>query len=550
MCGIFAFIGKYKNKSFFIDDFNKIKNRGPDKSKLEYVKNNNSNNNFSVLFGFHRLAINDLSDSGDQPMNIENTSLICNGEIFNYKLLQNDNNFDYKSNSDCEIILHMYNKYDIKKTVNNLDAEFAFVLYDSNKDIVYAARDPFGVRPLFIGYDSDMNVYFSSEIKALSKLCTNIERFKPGCFWSSNTRQYTRYYNYNYFIPNDNKLITTDINEICSNINDLLVKAVQKRLMSDRPIGCLLSGGLDSSLISSIVAREFKKNNKGELNTFSIGMSGSTDLFYAKKVAVHIGSKHHHIELTPDDFLKAIPEVIYNIESYDTTSVRASVGNYLVGKYIKENTDITVVYNGDGSDEQSGYLYLKNAPNSEAFYNECIYLLKNIHMFDCLRSDRSVSSRWSLESRTPFLDKDFVQYYMSIDPKLKMYGNNDNRIEKYLLRRAFVNDNLLPNEVLWRAKEAFSDGCSSNENSWHNIIQNFVNDLITDDELKEAQQIYKHNPPQLKESLYYRKIFDSYFNGHSNVINNFWLPKWCGNQIDPSARVLDMYNKDENVNNS
>ena len=236
-------------------------------------------------------------------------------------------------------------------------------------------------------------------------------------------------------------------------------------------------------------------------------MKGSTDLYYAQKVADYIGSKHHHIELTSDDFLQAIPEVIYHIESYDTTSVRASVGNYLVGKYIKEHTNITVVFNGDGSDEQSGYLYLKNAPNEQAFKDECIYLLKKIHMYDCLRSDRSVSSNWSLESRTPFLDPNFVNYYMSIPTKLKMY---DEQIEKFLLRKSFEDGNYLPTEVLYRAKEAFSDGCSSNENSWHTIIQNFVADKITDDELKQAEILYPHNTPKLKESLYYRKIFDQF----------------------------------------
>jgi asparagine synthase (glutamine-hydrolysing) len=310
--------------------------------------------------------------------------------------------------------------------------------------------------------------------------------------------------------------------------------------MSDRPVGCLLSGGLDSSLISALVAREFKINNKGQLNTFSIGIKGSTDLIYAKKVAEHIGSFHHSIELTEEEFLDAIPEVIYNIESYDTTTVRASTGNYLIGKYIKENTDITVVFNGDGSDEQSGYLYLANAPSPDDFKNECVRLLKEIHYYDVLRSDRSLSSNFSLETRAPFLDTDFVDYYMSIPSEAKMYGNG--KIEKFLIRSAFDNDDLLPKDVLWRRKEAFSDGCSSNERSWHKIIQEFVDTQIPDEIYVTRKDKYVFNKPQLKESYYYRKIFESYYPGRSNMIPHFWLPKWNGNQQDPSARELKKYN--------
>lgn len=534
MCGIFAYLGEPQSKNFFLTDFNNLRGRGPDSKNLEIIK---SDKYTSLVFGFHRLAINDLTSSGDQPMTIGSNTIICNGEIFNYQELIHDNSFNYQSESDCEIILHMYHKHGIKKTTSKLDAEFAFILYDAKKDIVYAARDPFGVRPLFKGLDKQGNVYLSSEIKGISDLCHKIERFPPGCIWDSKKNNYSRYYDYNY--PIETYPLDDNTNHICQHLHDLLIKAVDKRLMSDRPIGCLLSGGLDSSLISSIVAKRFKELNRGELNTFSIGMPGSTDLKYAKMVSKHIGSKHHHIELSSEDFLKAIPEVIYSIESYDTTTVRASVGNYLVGKYIKENTDITVIYNGDGSDEQSGYLYLKNAPNEELFQEECISLLKNIHMFDCLRSDRSISSRWSLESRTPFLDKDFVQYYMTIDPKLKMYS--DSRMEKYLLRKAFEKGNYLPTEVLWRPKEAFSDGCSSNEESWYKIIQKYVDLIITDEQFEKDRHSYTHNPPQLKESLYYRQIFETYFENHSNIIDFFWLPKWCGQQSDPSARELSFY---------
>ncbi len=533
MCGIFFFIGDLLNDQEYVNkikpNFLKTTGRGPDDNQLIQVGNK--------IFGFHRLSIIDLSSKGNQPFNIDGIYLICNGEIYNHKCLINENNFTTYSNSDCEIIIHMYQKYGIEKTVQNLDGVFAFVLYDSTNELVYIARDAFGVRPLFYGKQKN-NLIISSELKSLTELCEYSQQFTPGSYTKLNNNnysefKYTKWYNYSYNLQ-------IQENNILSGIRDKLIQSVQKRLMSDRPIGCLLSGGLDSSLICSIVAREFKKQNKGILNTFSIGLKGSTDLYYAKKVAEHIGSKHHQIELSEQDFLEAIPEVIYAIESYDTTTVRASTANYLIGKYIKENTDIIVVYNGDGSDEQSGYIYLKNAPNKDEFNNECIKLLKEIHLYDCLRSDRSISSKWSLEARTPFLDKEFVEFYMSIDETLKMYNN---KIEKYLLRKAFENDNFLPQDVLWRRKEAFSDGCSSNERSWHNIIKEHVNKIITEDEYKKQLNKYSesHNAPKTKEQVYYRMLFDKYFKNKEQVIPHFWMPKWCGNQSDPSARELSIY---------
>lgn len=542
MCGIFGIVinqdksQKDLNKVFLDQNFQKTRNRGPDNSQLISIY---QDQHLEIIFGFHRLAINDLSDVGNQPMYLDNCVLICNGEIYNFKQLKDQYHFDYHSKSDCEIILHMYLKFGIEETLKQLDGYFSFMLWDLKNKFLWVARDPFGVRPLFIGYDKYDNYFFGSELKSIHQIAEQVERFPPGTFWElSQPKNFQKYYHYEYpYSINDN-------NEelICQNINKLFTQAVVKRLMSDRPIGCLLSGGLDSSLVSSLVAREFKKNGKGVINTFSIGMPGSTDLYYAKKVADHIGSIHHHIELSPEQFLEAIPEVIYHIESYDTTTVRASVGNYLVGKYISENTDCVVIYNGDGSDEQSGYLYLRNAPNPEEFQQECIKLMKEIHMFDVLRSDRSISSNWSLESRTPFLDQSFVQYYMSIDPKLKMY--NSDRMEKYLLRKSFENENLLPTEVLWRPKEAFSDGCSSQEKSWHKIIQEHVDKLISDQEMSQAKDQYPHNTPVLKESLYYRQIFEKHYKNREHLIDHFWLPKWCGKQDDPSARALSIYNSE------
>ena len=322
----------------------------------------------------------------------------------------------------------------------------------------------------------------------------------------------------------------------CIKVKTTFENAVKKRLMSDRPIGCLLSGGLDSSLVSSIVAREFKKINKGQLNTFSIGFKGSTDLENARVVAEHIGSVHHEILLTEQDFLDAIVPVIKTIESYDTTTVRASVGNYLVSKYIKEHTDITVVFNGDGSDEVAGgYKYMKNAPNKEAFNSECLRLLDEIAFFDVLRSDRSLSSEWSLESRTPFLDKTFVQTYLNMPVEYRIPSAHN--IEKSLLRNAFKNDNLLPESVLWRKKEAFSDGVSGTENSWHKVVQTFIDSQVSDNEFNTNKSKIVHNQPQLKESYYYRKVFETYYPNKAHIIPHFWMPKWT-DCIDPSAREL------------
>ena len=308
--------------------------------------------------------------------------------------------------------------------------------------------------------------------------------------------------------------------------------------MAEREIGCLLSGGLDSSLITSLVS---KYNQDKQLNTFSIGMPGSIDLEYAQTVANFLNTKHHQIEISEKEFLSAIETVIYNIESYDTTTVRASVGNYLVSKYISENTDCKVIFNGDGSDEVCcGYVYLKNAPSMKELQSESERLIKEIHYFDVLRSDRSISSN-GLEARTPFLDKEFVTYYLSIPADLKKF-DGEKRLEKHLLRKAFDHQSFLPYEVLWRRKCAFSDGVSSQKRSWHRIIQNFVDQLISDQEFFREKDSFKHCVPQLKESYYYRKIFESFFGGHEKLVPHFWMPKWS-NTNDPSARELMGYSE-------
>ena len=532
MCGILFYQGSIDLSIKNINNAIKLLNlRGPDNNIYKAISK-------SKHMGFARLSINDVSSNGDQPLiKDDNYFLICNGEIYNHKELKEENDFTTQSNSDCEIIIHMYEKYGIEQTLKSLDGVFAFVLYDKVLDKTYIARDPYGVRPLFVGFTQNNEICICSEIKPISNLCKDIIPFQIGSYLdlqtNTNELDYKSYHNYDFPFNND------DETTIKTNIRKLFIKAVNKRLMTDRPIGCLLSGGLDSSLVSALVARNYEPY---KLNTFSIGMKGSTDLYYANLAAKHIKSNHHNIELTNGDFLNAIEETIYMIESYDITTVRASVGNYLVGKYIKNTTDCKVIYNGDGSEEIMGsYLWLSNIDNENDFYIENHKLLTEISYFDVLRSDRSISDN-GLEPRVPFLDKTFVDYVMSIPAKYKMFGNGV--IEKKILREAFESMDLLPNEVLFRKKEAFSDGVSSQDKSWFTIIQEHLETQISDEEFKMQKEKYIHNTPKTKEALYYRNIFEKYFAGHSNIIPHFWMPnpKWC-NVSDPSARVLNNYSK-------
>lgn len=549
MCGIFCYISKFLLTENVIKThgisrgFNKIRDRGPNNTQHCLIDN--------IYLGFHRLAINDLSENGNQPMQLNNYFLVCNGEIFNYKKLKEEFNFEFRSNSDCEIILHLYdyfvkeNRKDIFNIICNLlDGEFAFILYDGNKQKTYIARDPYGVRPLFFGRSEFGDYVFSSELKGMCNLVESANQFNPGKYMvlknnnidnilkNKNIICYsTKYHSINTNMIENSKHIEDNI---IKEINSVFKEAVYKRMMSDREICSLLSGGLDSSLVSAILSKKLGPN---KLKTFSIGLKGSPDLEYAKNVAEHIKSIHHSIEIEEEEFLNYIEEVIYKIESYDITTVRASVGNYLVGKYIKENSNCKVVFNGDFSDEVAGgYRYFKNTSNLDMFHNECVRLLENIHYYDCLRSDRSISTH-GLECRVPFADKDFVNYYMSIDSKLRM---SDKRIEKYLIRKAFEKEELLPEDVLWRKKEAFSDGVTSETRSWHKIIEEFVDKKISDNDFKTLQNNFSFNKPLTKEALYYRIIFERTYNKFENIIPYFWMPKWCGDVSDPSAREIKL----------
>ena len=529
MCGIFGYLSSSSLSDDTIQllqkESGKIKHRGPD--------DNSTFRSSNVFLSFYRLAINDLSINGNQPLyynNLRECVLICNGEIYNWKKLSMDYGYDLKSTSDCEVILHLYKQFGFKKAIEMLDGVFSCILIDG--DNIHVARDPIGVRPLFIGKHNE-DIMFSSEMKSIQVLADSVEQFPPGCIWNNNDKEYVKYY-VPSLIYNQNKHSSEVI--ILQTISDLFISAVDKRLMSERPIGCMLSGGLDSSLVAALLVR----NIKG-LRTFSIGLKGASDLKFAKRVADHLGTIHTEIIVTEQEMLDAIDPVILQIESYDTTTVRASTPMYLLGKYIKEHTDITVIYSGEGSDEASGsYLYFRNAPDTTEFHNETIRLMEDLSYYDVLRCDRTTAGH-SLEVRVPFLDKDFLQYYMNIDPKLKIpstYGG----IEKYLLRKAFDKCNLLPDDILWRTKEAMSDGVSCQERSWYEIIQEHTEPIYSDTTMNKLQIKYTHNTPILKESMHYRIIFDKYYPGREKIIPYYWLPKWCGNKVDPSARILkDVY---------
>ena len=510
------------------NEFNKGQGRGPDDTKFLDL--------FNYYMGFHRLSINGLDSISNQPFIKNNIYLICNGEIYNYKELYSYIGIKPETNSDCEIILDLYQLFPVEYFINLLDGVFSFIIYNVRKQEIVVGRDPFGVRPLFCDSNYD---YFSSELKQICNLTTEtINQFPPGHYLiksNSMTNKYdnlVRYHNLNqYYLPqcSQYKNFNDERNFYKSMIRGTLINAVKKRLMTDRPVACLLSGGLDSSLITSIVQflRTKTVNNLPKLETFSIGLEGSTDLVYAKKVAHYLDTNHTEILVTEDDFFNAIPTVIEKIESYDTTTVRASVGNYLVAKYISEHSEAKVIFNGDGADELTGgYLYVQRAPSTLLFDYEVKHLLNNIHKFDVLRSDRSISS-CGLEPRTPFLDKTLVNTYLSIP----MYYRKELEIEKKLLRDSFME--FLPRDVLYRKKEAFSDGVSGSDRSWFQIIAEKLKSV----KMPPFHFNENHLSPKTKEQMYYRYIFEQKFPNRENVIPYFWMPKWS-NTTDPSARTL------------
>ncbi len=556
MCGIFAYLGKAPvDLESVTNEFHKISHRGPDNHSFALPKP-------EIFMGFHRLAINDLSDKGNQPF-VHKTlgrtvTMVCNGEIYNYAELIEEHKLDVSSHSDCEVIIPLYEKYGFKKTIEMLDGVFACILHDSKEDRVFVARDPIGVRALYIGA-TDGSYAICSELKGIHTICKDVISFPPGFIWNNKTNKYAQYTNVmSRTLPLtqsqvDNAQTThkfhTNVDIIKLNIKSKLINAVKKRLISDRPIGCLLSGGLDSSLIASILSKLIQTNkaNQKKLKTFSVGLDGSEDLKYAKIVSEFLGTDHTEVILSEKEMLAGISDTIYQLETYDTTTIRAGTPMFLLSKYIKENDpdDTTVIYTGEGSDEASGsYLYFHSAPGPQEFYNETLRLMRDLYYYDVLRCDKSIAGA-GLEARVPFLDLNFLEYYLNVDPGLKM-PNKQEKIEKYLLRSAFDDNTFLPDEVLWRVKEGMSDGVSSKTRGWFEIIQEHAESLYSDDMFAASQKQYVFNPPLFKEALWFRDVFNQHFSNNTHdarakTIPYYWLPKWSGDITEPSARVLDVY---------
>ena len=501
MCGILCIdnVSSIELKATFL--LNKIKHRGPDASNSATVDN--------IYIGFNRLSINDTSDKGNQPfVTKNNTYTICNGEIYNHKDLKTTFDIETKSDSDCEIIGHLYDIFNTN-ICNYLDGVFAFCVVKNGN--IFAARDPYGIRPLYYGYSRCNSIMFASEAKAIMTECSYVKHFPPGFTWSNYT-----FHQYFSCIPKQVSMFNP------LNIKSMLIDAVKKRLLSDVPIGFFLSGGLDSSLIAAIGRQLLNK----KITTFSIGFDKSSpDLVYARKMANFLESDHHEVIVNFENAKNCLTDVVYHLETFDCTTIRASVPMFMLSKYIRENTSIKVLLSGEGADEIfGGYLYLHGAPTTDAFNEETISLMSNIHKFDVLRSDRCTAAH-GLEIRVPFLDKTFSQYVMGLPGDVKKH-----KIEKFILRNAF--NNFIPHEILWRQKNAFSDAVGYN---WITKLKKYTDTIIN--------QVYEYDNtetnPVSKEESYYKHIFDSMYD--KITIDQIWRPKWT-NETDPSATQLSYFN--------
>ena len=504
----------------FKKGFDKTISRGPDDSRIIDTGKG--------LLGFHRLSIMGLTPDGMQPFELDGSYVVCNGEIYGYEKIKEElsKKYKFKSGSDCEILLPMYREYGTGMFAM-LDAEFALIIFDGKTGKYIAARDPIGIRPLFYGYDKKGVILFASEAKNLVGMCDRVMPFPPGHYYIDG--KFVQYCD----IADVKEICRDSLETVCEKIHDKLIAGVEKRLVADAKVGFLLSGGLDSSLVCAIAA----KKSDMPIKTFAIGMSeDAIDLKYAKQVADYIGSDHTDVIMTKEQVLSELDKVVSILGTYDITTIRASMGMYLLCKWIHENTDIRVLLTGEISDELFGYKYTDFAPSPEEFQKESQKRVRELYMYDVLRADRCISVN-SLEARVPFGDLDFVKYVMSVDPakKMNVYGKG-----KYLLRHAFEGD-YLPHDILYREKAAFSDAVG---HSMVDYLKEYANSYYTDSEFEEIKKKYTHAVPFTKESLLYREIFEKYYPGQSDMVVDFWMPNklWKGCDVnDPSARVLSNY---------
>lgn len=532
MCGIFSVFFKtdsiQKYDQYVQRGLDTIKHRGPDTTSGVY-----HNNSF---LGFHRLSINDISNDGNQPFNINNTLTICNGEIYNTPELINQHNLQgvYKSKSDCEVICHMLSILDdVGEICNSLDGVFACCAIKNDGQHI-AFRDPIGVRPLFFVDHQDFTA-FSSEAKGLVKLLEGfvhkpeIKIFPIGHYWINGILcNYTPL----FF---SQRIQASRLNY--ANIRNSLCDAVHKRISnSDVDVGFFLSGGLDSSLVAGIASQKL-----GKIKTFSIGMStDSPDILCARSVSQYINSEHHEIIYDEKEGIAALQDVIYALESYDCTTIRASIPMYILSRYIRNNTNVKVLLSGEGADELfGGYLYFKNAPSKKEFQDETLSRVHNVHMFDCLRADRCTAF-WGLEVRVPFFDYNFANYIINLPAYVKQSVNN---CEKYILRKAFEHMKIIPDDILYRQKNAFSDAVGYN---WIDILKAHCSSMIDDVTFESEHKKFKNDTPLTKEELYYRVIFSKLFPQYQHLGNiGIWRHKWS-NVIDPSATYLSFHNEQRN----
>lgn len=570
MCGIWFYtqlLSNSDNKVDIMKACDEIKKRGPDRTIYKYF----TFGKFEFHLAFHRLAIMDLTEAGDQPFQLNKSDdkiyLICNGEIYGYQNLVKDYKLENKlrSQSDCEVLIHLYEKlgikglYNVLTTRDDVSGEFAIIIIHIKNDLCYIhyVRDFCGKRPLYysehlniIGYDG-----YERDFNGLcltSQLCgipfQNEVYKKSGQIKASTYGTYEIYKDSDVIYKLDENtenlrdipITIFDETEACEKIYSTFMKIVEDQMVSDREVAFMLSGGLDSSLCAGAGSYVLKqKGLQNKIKTICIGLEGGTDEKYAKIVAEYIKSEHMHILCTEEEFIDCAENRITNkIESYDITSNRASVPQLLSAEKIRDNTNCKVIIVGDYADEVcGGYNETKYAPSVDDYKERIYELTEDIIYFDGQRVDRCIGGS-GLEARMPFGDHRFIKLYMSIDPTLRMAREG---CEKYLLRKAFDGKGIIPNEVLWRPKEAFSDGVSSLKRSWYQIVLDYFNNKYTDEDLENAKKLYKINKPYTKESLHYRlKFNDKYSNIQANVLPYFWLPKW-GNVTEPSARVLSVY---------